>query len=580
LDALMRRLRRSWAAVAATLAFGLGAMGVLYAIVGLHRRLLADPVRWKILIDESYMAVLHEHGWLSGDMVYDALTDGLSLSNPRTMLTVGLLIGGSVLLLAWALLPRLAPVWAAITVVAVAGDLLTFGYDYHPHVPYQQLVEPSPVAAYLGTLGPDARVFADSSLRFLEPNTLLRNQVPTIAGYASLGTQRHFEYWSSVDNQEDALLDLWGVREVVMADPPRDVEIVEGTAYRPYNALFRGTASNRTGFAQFTVEPTRTVEMRVLSTLVDGVQIDQDTPMAEITLVGSDGTRQAVQLLAGVHTAENAYDRPDVKLHLRHARPAVAGGIPDTDPSGLPTRTNVYLARFNFDPTDVVGVEIRQLYPVGHTRVFGLGLVDAAGRVRSLFSADRSKFLPLWKEDGITVLENTRAFPRAYIVPEGIRRTRLDESALVRMGSRPFDAGRQVVLEEGPLDGLPLVRPRFGQPLDPTTMPVAATITDITSDRVRVETPDGPGGFLVLTDLYHRGWRARIDGQTAPVYLANFLFRGVHLPPGAHTIDFEFDPLSLRVGMAISVATLAFVALIAFVLPLLAARRRRRTLAP
>lgn len=576
LDALMRRQRPSLAAVAVAAAFASGTAGLLYVMVGLRWRLLADPVRWKAVIDYYYLAVFHEYGWLSGDMVYDALVGGLSLSNPKTMMTVGLLVWASALLLAWALVPRFGRVWATITVVAVAGDLLIFGYDFHPHVPVSQIVEPSPVAAYLGTLGPDARVFADSSLRFLEPNTLLRNRVPTVAGYASLGTQRHFEYWSSVDNQEDALLDLWSVRQVVMADPPRDVEIVEGMAFRPYNALFRGTASNRTGYANFTIEPTRTVELRVLSTLVDGVQIDQDTPMAEITLVASDGARRAVQLLAGVHTAENAYDRTDVQPHLRHSRPPVAGKIPDIDPAGLPTQTNVYLARFPIDTMDVVTVEVRQLYPVGHTRVFGLGLADAAGDVRSLFSSDRSKFRPVWNQDGITVLENSRAFPRAYIVPEGVRRTRADESALVWLGSRPFDSGRQVILEEGPFEGLPLVRPRFGQPLDPNMSPIAATVTDITSDRLRIQTPDGPGGFLVLTDLYHRGWRARVDGQTTPVYLANFLFRAVYLPPGPHTVDFEFDPLSMRVGMAITVAALVFAAAVGLVLPWLAARRQRR----
>jgi hypothetical protein len=438
------------------------------------------------------------------------------------------------------------------------------------------LTEPSSVAAYLATLGPDARVFADSALRFLEPNTLLRNRVPTVAGYASLGPQRHFEYWSSVDSQEDALLDLWGVRQVVMADPPRDVEIVQGTAYRPYNALFRGTMSNRTGFAQFVVEPTRSVELRVLSTLIDGVQIDQDTPMAEITVIGADGSRRAFQLLAGVHTAENAYDRQDVQPHLRHVRPAVAGQVPDIDPNGFPTRSNVYVADFTFPATDIVGVEIRQLYPVGHTRVFGLGLVEPGGKVRSIFGSDRAKFRPLWKQGGITVLENRRAFPRAYVVPEGVRRTRADDSALVRIGSRPFDAARQVMLEEGPFEGLPLVRPRFGQPLDPLALPTAATVTDISSDRVRIDVPAGPGGFLVLTDLYHRGWKARVDGQPTPVYLANFMFRAVSVPPGPHTVEFEFDPLSVRIGMAASVAALLFAATVGLVLPWLAARRRTK----
>ena len=471
--------------------------------------------------------------------------------------------------------------WPAVLAVGlVAGDLLAFGYDYHPSAPVSSLLEPAPVTRFLSTLGPDARVFADSSLKLLEPNRLLYGDVPTVAGYSSLGTQRHFEYWTSVDNQEDAVLDWWGVRQVVLADPPRDVVIVAGTAYRPYNALFRGAAANLTGVATFNVqpEPVRTVELRVLSTLIDGVQAEQDTPVAEITLVGTDGSRRAFQLLVGVHTAENAYDRPDVQPHLRHIRPAVAGQIPDVDPSGLPAQTNVYLGTFPVDGLDVAQVEVRQVYPVGHTRVFGLGLVDATGKVRSIFSQDRVKFHQIWQQDGIAVLQNERAFPRAYVVPEGIARTRTDDSALVRMTSRPFDAVRQVTLEDGPFEGLPpavLTRPRFGQPLDPATQPTPAKVTDISSDHVRVETPVGPGGFLVLTDLYHRGWRARVDGQPAPVYLANFLFRAVYLPPGPHVVDFVFEPLSLRLGLAISVATFLFATTVAVVLPLLAERRRR-----
>ena len=80
----------------------------------------------------------------------------------------------------------------------------------------------------------------------------------------------------------------------------------------------------------------------------------------------------------------------------------------------------------------------------------------------------------------------------------------------------------------------------------------------------------------MLTDLYHRGWRARVDGQPTPVYLANFLFRAVYLPPGPHVVDFVFEPLSLRLGLAISVATLLFALIVGVVVPLLAGRRRSR----
>ena len=71
----------------------------------------------------------------------------------------------------------------------------------------------------------------------------------------------------------------------------------------------------------------------------------------------------------------------------------------------------------------------------------------------------------------------------------------------------------------------------------------------------------GPG-VLVLTDAYHRGWRAYLDGREVAVYLANFVARGVGLPPGEHTIEFIFDPLSWRLGRAMSATAALFVLLV------------------
>ena len=150
-----------------------------------------------MLLDDYYLAVCHEHGWLSGDLVYGALVDGLDLSQPEDA-AERRAAGRSCRCCSWpgrcARSARAA--WAVLAVAMMAGDLLAFGYDYHPRAPIQRLLEPAPVTRFLSTLGPDARVFADSSLRFLEPNRLLYADVPTIAGYSSLGTQRHFEYWS------------------------------------------------------------------------------------------------------------------------------------------------------------------------------------------------------------------------------------------------------------------------------------------------------------------------------------------------------------------------------------------------
>jgi uncharacterized membrane protein YfhO len=47
-----------------------------------------------------------------------------------------------------------------------------------------------------------------------------------------------------------------------------------------------------------------------------------------------------------------------------------------------------------------------------------------------------------------------------------------------------------------------------------------------------------------------------VDGKPTPIYRADVLFRGVPIEPGKHTIIFEYQPVSFRVGAVISVTSI------------------------
>lgn len=46
---------------------------------------------------------------------------------------------------------------------------------------------------------------------------------------------------------------------------------------------------------------------------------------------------------------------------------------------------------------------------------------------------------------------------------------------------------------------------------------------------------------LLLNDKYDPHWRASVDGQPAALLRCNFLMRGVSVPPGTHTVEFDFS---------------------------------------
>lgn len=72
------------------------------------------------------------------------------------------------------------------------------------------------------------------------------------------------------------------------------------------------------------------------------------------------------------------------------------------------------------------------------------------------------------------------------------------------------------------------------------------------AEEVVVSVESTAPGLLVLSDSHAPGWRALVNGESAPILRVNGLFRGIFLPPGTHTVVFNYAPLSVTLGILIS----------------------------
>jgi hypothetical protein len=134
--------------------------------------------------------------------------------------------------------------------------------------------------------------------------------------------------------------------------------------------------------------------------------------------------------------------------------------------------------------------------------------------------------------------ENTRALPRAFVVSRA-ETVGGPAEALARL--KVADA-REVAFIEG---GIPLVA-------DNRSGPVEASVLRYTPDHITIQANLDRSGVLVLSEVWYPGWIARVDGQVTPIYRADGLLRAVYLEAGSHTVDFSYEPWTVRAGLALS----------------------------
>ncbi len=84
------------------------------------------------------------------------------------------------------------------------------------------------------------------------------------------------------------------------------------------------------------------------------------------------------------------------------------------------------------------------------------------------------------------------------------------------------------------------------------------SLTD-SGNAVTIRASSPQDGWLILSDTFYPGWQATVDGAPAEIQMANEVFRAVEFPAGAHTIEFDYQPRSVLIGLIVSLASLVVI---------------------
>jgi hypothetical protein len=96
-----------------------------------------------------------------------------------------------------------------------------------------------------------------------------------------------------------------------------------------------------------------------------------------------------------------------------------------------------------------------------------------------------------------------------------------------------------------------------GHALDGSRGATPAELVSLSPNRMTVQA-SGPG-LLVVSELDHPGWYARVDGEPAEIVAANGVLRGVYLDAGDHRVEMFYRPVSVLVGAGVTLIALVVV---------------------
>jgi hypothetical protein len=300
------------------------------------------------------------------------------------------------------------------------------------------------------------------------------------------------------------------------------------------------------GQARFFPLPITTAsEIRLVSSLAEAVEVPEGQPVARLRARLASGRSLDMILRAGAHTAEWAWDRPDVSRRVAHRRAPIFEAWPGPGGAfqGLRYLGRLELAgRFLLD-----GISLERLPGAGRLTVYRLALYDQATEtLRPVtlpggYVSDRGRFREVAATPNVRLFEVPGAATARVV--EGVKVLSTDAAVAQALGAleRGGVDHRRTALVAAPHPEILAMTPGHAGPAEVRRAGRGGM-------DVRAEGP----GLLVVAELADPGWKARVDGRSTRVHRVNHAQMGVVLGPGIHRVLLRYEVRGLREGLILS----------------------------
>lgn len=147
------------------------------------------------------------------------------------------------------------------------------------------------------------------------------------------------------------------------------------------------------------------------------------------------------------------------------------------------------------------------------------------------------------------LVQLNRVLPRVWLVGRAI--VEADDERAARLLENDMDPTQLAVLAG---------TPPFA--LDPRAATGTVRILMREPERMALDVKVPADGLLIVSENFYPGWQATIDGAPVEILRANLTLRAIPVRAGQHRVELVYDPLTLKIGALLTIATLGACAIL------------------
>lgn len=159
---------------------------------------------------------------------------------------------------------------------------------------------------------------------------------------------------------------------------------------------------------------------------------------------------------------------------------------------------------------------------------------------------NKNNWKVVFSDKSVSIFQNPNVYPRAYFA-KNVEYVSSGQELIANISSQKFDPRTTALIQSDKSEIIDF---------DPNSK---ISIKKYSSQEIDLEVSTATSSFMIISNSYDPGWKAKINGRPTEVYKTNASFLGLKIDHGNSSVNLYYLPDSFVTGLTLSVISLLII---------------------